>query len=165
MEEEAEAENQHLLSQDLSHPSAEGRQERLGLEVSRELQSCSPGKKQISFSDHRDVFHYPREDNYDGEEKEKEEEEDEDAEEEDEEEEEDVENEDEGTAVEEEEEADEDDPVMEAESLQFICVGGQNLEEEAEQDYDEESWSVHSDTDAAKEVEVSGLRMRNRRET
>lgn len=82
-----------------------------------------------------------------------------------EEEEEEVENEGEGTVIEEVEDADEDDPVMEAESLQFSCVGGSNLEEEAEQDYDEESWSTHADADTAKEVQVSGLRMRNRRET
>ncbi|XP_070766977.1 protein RIC-3 [Enoplosus armatus] len=157
-EEEEEAEKRLLLSLPSFQPAAERKQERLGLEVSKELQCLNGGKKQISFSDHRDVFHYPKEDTYEEEEEEKEDE---------------VEEEDEGTEVEEEEEeVYEDDPVMEAESLQFSCEGGPNPEEEAEED-DEEyllmsapvegDGSIHADV--PKEVGVSGLRMRNRRET
>nr|XP_046244184.1 protein RIC-3 [Scatophagus argus] len=158
-EEEVEAEKRHLLSLPSSQPAVEKKQEKIGLEVSKELQCYNGGKKQISFSDHRDVFHYPKEDNYEEEEEEKEDE---------------VEEEDEGTEAEEEEEeeADEDDPVMEAESLQFSCEGCSNPEEEAEQD-DEEyllmSAPVGGDAgipaEMPKEVGMSGLRMRNRRET
>lgn len=154
-EEEADAEKRHLLCLDSSQPAVEKKHERIGLEVSKELQSYNVGKKQISFSDHRDVFHYPKEETYEEEVEEKEDE---------------VEEEDEETEVEEEEEADEDDPVMEAESLQFSCEGGPNPEEEAEQN-DEESLSAPEDSDGdvhtevPKEVRVSGLRMRNRRET
>ncbi|XP_056237774.1 protein RIC-3 [Seriola aureovittata] len=155
-EEEEEAEKKQLLSPRLSRPAAEREQERLGLEVSRELQNG--GKKQISFSDRKDVFHYPKEETYEEEEGEEKEDE--------------VEEEDEGTEVEEEEEADEDDPVMEAESLLFSCEGGSNPEEEAEEDKGEYvlmSAMVEDDgclnADMPKEVGVSGLRMRNRRET
>lgn len=154
-EEEADAEKRHLLCLDSSQPAAERKHERIGLEVSKELQSYNVGKKQISFSDHRDVFHYPKEETYEEVEEEKGDE---------------VEEEDEETEVEEEEEADEDDPVMEAESLQFTCEGGPNPEEEAEQN-DEESLSAPEEgndgvhTEVPKEVRVSGLRMRNRRET
>lgn len=148
-EEEVEAEKRHLLSLNSSQPA--GKQERIGWEVNKELQCYNVGKKQISFSDHRDVFHYPKEDTYEEEEKEDE-----------------VEEEDEGTEVEEEEEADEDDPVMEAESLQFTCDGCTNSEEEAEQDNEplsagEGDGGIHAEM--PKEVRVSGLRMRNRRET
>ncbi|XP_044053525.1 protein RIC-3 isoform X2 [Siniperca chuatsi] len=157
IEEEEEAEKRLLLSLPSSQPTAERKPERLGLEVSKELQCHNGQKKQISFSDHRDVFHYPKEATYEEEEEEKEDE---------------VEEEDEGTEVEEEEEADEDDPVMEAESLQFGCEGCPNPEEEAEED-DEEyllmSAPVEGDgrihANMPKEVGVSGLRMRNRRET
>lgn len=152
-EEEADAEKRHLLCLDSSQPATERKHERIGLEVSKELQSYNVGKKQISFSDHRDVFHYPKEETYEEAEEEKEDE---------------VEEEDEETEVEEEEEADEDDPVMEAESLQFTCEGGPNPEEEAEQN-DELSAPEEGDdnvhTEVPKEVRVSGLRMRNRRET
>lgn len=148
-EEEVEAEKRHLLSLNSSQPA--GKQERIGWEVSKELQCYNVGKKQISFSDHRDVFHYPKEDTYEEEEKEDE-----------------VVEEDEGTEVEEEEEADEDDPVMEAESLQFTCEGCTNSEEEAEQENEplsagEGDGGIHAEM--PKEVRVSGLRMRNRRET
>uniref|UniRef100_A0A665W613 Uncharacterized protein n=1 Tax=Echeneis naucrates TaxID=173247 RepID=A0A665W613_ECHNA len=158
-EEEEEAEKKQLLSPHSPHLSAERQQERVGLEVSKELQYQNGGKKQISFSDHKDVFHYPKEDTCEDEGEEEEEKEDE-VEEED----------DEGTEVE-EEEADEDDPVMEAESLQFACEGGPNPEKEAEED--EEGYlfmsalvegDVGVNADMPK-VGVSGLRMRNRRET
>ncbi|XP_073319946.1 protein RIC-3 [Pagrus major] len=153
-DEEGIAEKRHLLSLLSAEPAVERKQERLGLEVSNELRCYIGGKKQISFSDHRDVFHYPKEEYYEEEEEEKEDE---------------VEEEDEGTEVEEEEEADEDDPVMEAESLQFSCEGGPNPEEEAEQESEEYllmSAPVEGDggiQDMPKET--SGLRMRNRRET
>lgn len=154
-EEEAEAEKRHLLHPPLSHPAPGRTPVRTGLEVKKELQ-CS-GKKQISFSDHRDVFHYPKEDTFEDGEENKDEE---------------VEEEDEETEVEEEEEADEDDPVMEAESLQFSCDGSSNPEEEVEEDTEgnflmsapaEGNSRIHAD--ASKDVGVSGLRMRNRRET
>ncbi|XP_037615235.1 protein RIC-3 [Sebastes umbrosus] len=151
-DEEEKAEKRQLLSLALSQPAEEQKQERLGLEVSKELQCLNGVKKQISFSDFKDVFHYPKEETYEEEEEEKEDE---------------VEEEDEGTEVEEEEEADEDDPVMEAESLLFSCVGCPNPEEEAEEDKEElmseEDGSIHADM--PKEVGASGLRMRNRRET
>ncbi|KAE8297008.1 Protein RIC-3 Resistant to inhibitor of cholinesterase 3 Precursor [Larimichthys crocea] len=154
-DEEEEAEKRHLLSL----PSPPVKRQRIGLEVSKELQCYNAGKKQISFSDHRDVFHYPKEGTYEDEEEEEVEEEE-------------VEEEDEATEGEEEEEADEDDPVMEAESLQFSCEGCPNLEEEAEQNNEEYllmsapvegDGGIHAET--PKEVGVSGLRMRNRRET
>lgn len=145
-EAEAEAERRHLLR--LNSSQSAGKQERIGLEVSKELQCYNVGKKQISFSDHRDVFHYPKEETYEEEE---------------------TEEEDEGTEVEEEEEADEDDPVVEAESLQFTCEGCPNSEEEAEQDNEESLSAGEGDggihAEMPKEVRVSGLRMRNRRET
>ncbi|KAG8001570.1 Rhombotin-1, partial [Nibea albiflora] len=150
-DEEEEAEKRHLLS---LAPSPPVKRQRIGLEVSKELQCYNGGKKQISFSDHRDVFHYPKEGTYEDEEEDE------------------VEEEDEATEGEEEEEADEDDPVMEAESLQFSCEGCPNPEEEAEQDNEEYllmsapvegDRGIHAET--PKEVGVSGLRMRNRRET
>ncbi|KAM7015777.1 protein RIC-3 [Tautogolabrus adspersus] len=156
--EEEEAEKRPLLYLSSPQRNVKTKQERIGLEVSKELHCHNAGKKQISFSDHRDVFHYPKEDAYDGEEEAEEEEEEE------------MEEEDEGPEVEEEEEeADEDDPVMEAESLQFSCEGCPNPEEEAE---DEElylltSGSVEGESSIHVNMptEVSGLRMRNRRET
>ncbi|XP_045888980.1 LOW QUALITY PROTEIN: protein RIC-3 [Micropterus dolomieu] len=153
-EEEEEAEKRLLLSLPLSQPAMDRKQERLGLEVSKELQCHNGGKKQISFCDHRDVFHYPKEDTCEEEGDEKEDE---------------VEEDDEGTEAEEEDEGDEDDPVMEAESLQFSCEGCPNPEEEAEEGDEEHlSMSVPAGGDGrivTKEVGVSGLRMRNRRET
>ncbi|XP_068597981.1 LOW QUALITY PROTEIN: protein RIC-3 [Brachionichthys hirsutus] len=142
-EEEAEAEKRHLL-QSLQ---PERKEERIGLEASKELR-YNGGKKQITFSDRRDVFRYPKEDTF------KEEEE-----------------EDESTELEEEEEADEYDPVMEAESLQFDCGSCINPEEEAEKDEERLFMSPLADdegdilSDTSKEVQSSGLRMRNRRET
>ncbi|XP_039652063.1 protein RIC-3 [Perca fluviatilis] len=156
-EEEEEAEKIQLLSLPSFQPAAERKQERLGLQLSKELQCLNGGKKQISFSDHEDVFRYPKECTYEEEEEEKQEE---------------VGEEDEGTEGEEEEEEDEDDPVMEAESLQFSCEGCPNPEEEAEEDKEEyllvsepveEDSPIHADM--PKEVGASGLRMRNRRET
>uniref|UniRef100_A0A3Q3KSR5 RIC3 acetylcholine receptor chaperone n=1 Tax=Labrus bergylta TaxID=56723 RepID=A0A3Q3KSR5_9LABR len=124
---EEEAEKRQLLCFPSPQRNVKTKQQRIGLEVSKELQCHNGGKKQISFSDHRDVFRYPKEDAFDGEEEEVEEEE---VEEEEVEEEDDegpeVEEEDEGPEVEEEEEADEDDPVMEAESLLFSCEGCPN---------------------------------------
>ncbi|KAK2853996.1 hypothetical protein Q5P01_006657 [Channa striata] len=154
-EEEVEEEKRQLLSPPSSQ--SETKHERVGLEVSKELQCHSGGKKQISFSEHKDVFHYPKQDAYEEDQEEREDEEEE---------------EDEETEVEEEEDADEDDPVMEAESLQFSCEGCSNPEEEAEEDKEEYllmSAAVeddsHTEAETPKEVVVSGLRMRNRRET
>lgn len=148
-EEEAEAEKRHLLS---VSPAQSGREERLGLELSTELQACSGGRKQISFSERRDVFHYPKEGAFQEEDQEG-----------------DGEDEDEGD---EEEEADEDDPLMEAESLRFSGDGCLNAEEEAGRDGQEvslpsEDGAAASDglTEAPRGVQASGLRMRNRRET
>lgn len=148
-EEEAEAEKRHLLCVSLAQSE---REERLGLEVSNELQAFSGGKKQISFSEHRDVFHYPKEDMCEEEDQEG-----------------DGEEEDEGDG---EEEADEDDPVIEAESLQFSGDGCLNAEEEAERDGQESLLTLEdggggSDVfaEAPTGVQASGLRMRNRRET
>lgn len=148
-EEEAEAEKRQLLS---VSSAQSGREERLGLEVSNELQAFSGGKKQISFSEHRDVFHYPKEDTYEEEDQEG-----------------DGEEEDEGDG---EEEADEDDPVIEAESLQFSGDGCLNAAEEAVRD-GQESLLMSEDGDGGSDlltetprgVQASGLRMRNRRET
>ncbi|XP_074523414.1 protein RIC-3 [Halichoeres trimaculatus] len=161
---EEEAEARQLLCLPSPQRSVERKQERLGLEVSRELHCNTGGKKQISFSDHRDVFRYPKEDAYEEEEEEKEEEEEE------EDEGTEVEEEDEGPEVEEEEDADEEDPVMEAESLLFSCEGGPNPAEEAEEDEEEyllTAGSVEGDSGIGADMprEVSGLRMRNRRET
>eukprot|EP00064_Thunnus_orientalis_P001000 superscaffoldBa00000061_g1001 len=65
-----------------------------------------------------------------------------------------------------------DDPVMEAENLLFSCEGGSNPEEEAEEEKEEYLLMAppvegegHIHADVPKEVGVSGLRMRNRRET
>eukprot|EP00066_Takifugu_rubripes_P019259 XP_011608525.1 PREDICTED: protein RIC-3-like [Takifugu rubripes] len=146
-EEEAEAEKRHLLS--VSSAQME-REERLGLEISNELQGFNGGKKQISFSEHTDVFHYPKEETYREEDQEG-----------------DGDEEDEG-----EEETDEDDPVIEAESLQFSRDGCLNPEEEAERAVQESLLTsedggggpdVH--TEVPRGVQASGLRMRNRRET
>lgn len=156
-DEEEEAEKRQLLRPPSSQPGPERTTTRIGLEVKKELQCNNSGKKQISFSEHKDVFHYPKEDTYEDGEEDKEDQ---------------MEEEDEDTEVEEEEEADEDDPVMEAESLQFSCDGSSNPEEEAEEDIEgnflmsanvEGEGRIHADT--PKEVRVSGLRMRNRRET
>lgn len=145
-EEEAEAEKRHLLS--VSSAQLE-REERLGLEISNELQAF---KKQINFSEHTDVFHYPKEETYQEEDQEG-----------------DGDEEDEGEG---EEETDEDDPVIEAESLQFSGDGCLNPEEEAERAVQESSLTsedggggpdVH--TEVPRGVQASGLRMRNRRET
>ncbi|XP_028428587.1 protein RIC-3 [Perca flavescens] len=156
-EEEIMARKLSIVKEEDEEPAAERKQERLGLQLSKELQCLNGGKKQISFSDHKDVFCYPKECTYEEEEEEKQEE---------------VGEEDEGTEGEEEEEEDEDDPVMEAESLQFSCEGCPNPEEEAEEDKEEyllvsepveEDSPIHADM--PKEVGASGLRMRNRRET
>ncbi|XP_036072716.1 protein RIC-3 [Oryzias melastigma] len=154
VEEEEEEEKKHLLPS--PQRTDETRQERLGLEVSKELQSYREGKKQITFSDQKRVFHYPKQD----------------TEEEEEEKEEDVEEEDEETEMEDEEEAEDDDPLMEAENLLFSCEEYSNPDEEAEEDIEEyllspeeeeEEAEIH--TEIPKEVGVSGLRMRNRRDT
>nr|XP_057945104.1 protein RIC-3 [Doryrhamphus excisus] len=155
-EEEAEAEKRLLLSPHVCQADSDPKQERLGLEVSNQLQCLDAGKKHISFNDHKDVFHYPKEDTYEEEEEVEKEE--------------DVDEEDDGTEVEEEEEEDEEDPVTEAESLQFSSAGCTNPEEEAEEELAEglftlvsvgSQMNVHIDS----LKEVSGLRMRNRRET
>ncbi|XP_034019202.1 protein RIC-3 [Thalassophryne amazonica] len=166
-EEEEEAEegdeeedtNEEEEIQELLAPSshAERTQEWVGLEVSRELQAQSGGKKQITFSEHKYIYHYPKEETLEEEEWiEKQEEEEDDEEENDDEEE-----------VEEQEEDDDDDPVMEAERLKFnaeICF---NPEAEAEDECVFPSLPAEGPlhSDISKQVEVSGLRMRNRRET
>ncbi|KAM6943243.1 protein RIC-3 [Xenentodon cancila] len=140
-------------------PGTKRKQERAGLEVSKELQHHSGAKKQIRFSAQRHVFRYPKEDTFEEEEEGKEAE----AEEE------------EGTEVEDEDDIDEDDdddedPLMEAESLQFSSEDPLNPIE-AEEDKEEcllQSASVQGEGRvhaASPEVGVSGLRMRNRRET
>ncbi|XP_017296278.1 protein RIC-3 [Kryptolebias marmoratus] len=148
-EEDDEEEKKQLLS---PSPPVERKQERVGLEVSRELQRHSGGRKQISFSDRKHVFHYPKEEMYEVEEKETEDETEED---------------DDGTVMEEEEE----DPLTEAESLQFSCEGSSNPEEDAEEETEEYLLMLapvgdegHLQADVPKEVGQSGLRMRNRRE-
>ncbi|XP_057710241.1 protein RIC-3-like isoform X2 [Corythoichthys intestinalis] len=159
-EEEAEAEKILLLapagSQDATYTTCE----RLGLQVLNELQGQREGGKHITFNDHRDIFHYPKEDTYSEEvEKEEDDEKEEDA------------DDDDGTEVEEvEEEADEDDPVTEAERLQFNSGECPNPEEEAEQEEAEYlSMLAYTESDSELQIdipkEVSGLRMRNRRET
>ncbi|XP_037103946.1 protein RIC-3 [Syngnathus acus] len=157
-EEEAEAEKRLLLVPLASQTATNTQHERLGLQVQNELQRHKGGRKHISFNDSRNVFHYPKEDTYE-EEMEKEEE-DEDA---------DV-DEDDGTEVEEdEEEADEEDPVTEAERLEFSSAGCPNPEEEAEQEEAESLPMIafaECDSNVHRDIpkEVSGLRMRNRRE-
>ncbi|KAM4743945.1 protein RIC-3 [Anableps anableps] len=156
-EEIAEAEKKQLLS---PAPPVIGRKhERLGFEVSKELQRHRGRKKQITFSEKNHVFHYPKEDTYAEEEEDDEEEIEDETEEEEE------------TEVEEEEEAADDDPLMEAESLQFNCAGSSNLEEQAEEVEEEylqtlapveDERQIHADV--PKEVRLNGLRMRNRRE-
>uniref|UniRef100_A0A3P9J5Q8 Uncharacterized protein n=1 Tax=Oryzias latipes TaxID=8090 RepID=A0A3P9J5Q8_ORYLA len=151
-EEQAEAEKKHLLPS--PKHTGEMRQERIGLEVSKELQSYREGKKQITFSDQKRVFHYPKQD----------------TEEEEDEKEEYVEEEDEETEVEDEDEAEDDDPLMEAESLLFSCAEYSNPDEDAEEDIEEYLLSTEEDeaeihADMPKEVGVSGLRMRSRRDT
>lgn len=148
-EEEEDAEKKQLLSP--ASPAVERKQERLGFEVSRELQQHeSVGKKQISFSDQKRVFHYPKEDTFEEEEEEREDE---------------TEEEDEGTEVEEEEEAD-DDPLTEAESLHFSCEGSANPEtEERLPALAAEEGEGHLQADGPKNIGQSGLRMRNRKQT
>ncbi|XP_011487669.2 protein RIC-3-like isoform X2 [Oryzias latipes] len=151
-EEQAEAEKKHLLPS--PKHTGEMKQERIGLEVSKELQSYREGKKQITFSDQKRVFHYPKQD----------------TEEEEDEKEEYVEEEDEETEVEDEDEAEDDDPLMEAESLLFSCAEYSNPDEDAEEDIEEYLLSTEEDeaeihADMPKEVGVSGLRMRSRRDT
>lgn len=145
MEEEAEVEKRN--------PAAEREGESCS-EVSKELQCLNGEKKQISFSEHKDVFHYPKEDAYEEHDQRD-----------------DVKEEDEGTETEVEEEADYDDPVIEAESLQFSCIGCPNPEEESDWDSEgpllvsEEAGSGCGIHEMPKEVQAWGLRMRNRRET
>ncbi|XP_051919612.1 protein RIC-3 [Hippocampus zosterae] len=167
-EEEAEAEKQLLLVPLTSQATTNTQCERLGLQVHNDLQGQKRGRKHISFNDHRNVFHYPKEDTFE-EEVEKEEEEEE-AEEEVEENEDDDVDEDNGTEIEEEEEADEEDPVTEAERLQFRCTECPNTEEEAEKEETEYLSMLvfaESDSNVIRDFpnEFSGLRMRNRRET
>nr|XP_046201704.1 protein RIC-3 isoform X3 [Oncorhynchus gorbuscha] len=142
--------------------------------------SPSRVKKQIRFSDHKDVFHYPKQDTvyeYRYEEVKEEEEEDEEEEDEkEEEEEEEVEEEKEEQVDETEEEVgDEEDPLMEAEALCFSCDVCSNPEAEAEEAMEEEEYillSQSEETDSFTPPDMAGelgigsfLRMRNRRET
>ncbi|KAJ0056630.1 hypothetical protein NL108_010583, partial [Boleophthalmus pectinirostris] len=132
-EEEEEEDASRCLLSPPSPMLASEKKEFLGLELSTELRSHSPGKK-ITFSDHRDVYRYPREDSCEEDRggQEQEEEEEEGKEEDEEEEEEESETEEVVTGVREEPgEVDEEDPVMEAESLQFSCEVGSNPEREA----------------------------------
>lgn len=152
-EEEAQAEKRNLLCILSSQPAAEREREKRCSEVSKELQCLTGEKKQISFSEHKDVFHYPKEDAYEEHDQR------------------DVKEEDGGTEAEAEEEADYEDPVIEAESLQFSCIGCPNPEEESEWDSEgpllvsEEAGSGCGIHEMPKEVQAWGLRMRNRRET
>lgn len=155
-DEEEDEEKKQLLSP--ASPAVERKQERLGFEVSRELQQLqSAGKKQISFSDQKRVFHYPKEDTFEEEEEEERADE--------------TEEDDEGTEVEEEEEA-EDDPLTEAESLQFSCEGSSNPEEGAEEETEECLLTLAAvegegllHADGPKNIGQSGLRMRTRKQT
>ncbi|XP_072321778.1 protein RIC-3 isoform X2 [Eucyclogobius newberryi] len=167
-EEEVEEEDEDERSSLLSPPSpmlTSEKKEFLGLEMSTELRSHSPGKK-ITFSDHRDVFRYPREDACE-EDKGQEEEPEEEEEEEDE-----SEPEEEVPEAGEEPEADEEDPVTEAESLLFSCDVWTNPEREAEEETGGALTGAGEDLVPAKDHvpesehwAVSGLRMRNRRDT
>ncbi|XP_038861141.1 protein RIC-3-like isoform X4 [Salvelinus namaycush] len=144
----------------------------------KEEKGSSPSrvKKQIRFSDHKDVFHYPKQDTvyeyrYEEVKEEKEEEDEEEEEEEVEEEKEEEEQVDET----EEEVADEEDPLMEAEALSFSCDVCSNPEAEAEEEMEEEEYillSQSEETDSFTPPDMAGelgigsfLRMRNRRET
>ncbi|XP_029577021.1 protein RIC-3 isoform X3 [Salmo trutta] len=134
-------------------------------------------KKQIRFSDHKDVFHYPKQDTvyeYRYEEVKEEEEEEEEKEEEDEEGEEEEEEEEQVDETE-EEVGDEEDPLMEAEALSFSCDVCSNPEAEAEEEMEEAEYillSQSEETDSFTPPDMAGklgigsfLRMRNRRET
>lgn len=153
-DEDEEGEEKPLLSP--RQPGTEPKQERVGLEVSKELQHHSGERKQIRFSAQKHVFHYPKEDTFEEEEEESDNV---------------VEEEDVGTEGEEEEaDDDDDDPLMEAESLLFSCEGSSNPEaEQGQEEYLLTSapaeGEVYIHADVPKEVGVSGLRMRNRRET
>lgn len=117
--------------------------------------SPSRVKKQIRFSDHKDVFHYPKQDTvyeYRYEEEEQEEEEEQ--------------------VDETEEVVGDEDPLMEAEALSFSCdiCSNPEAEEEMEEEYILLSQSEETDSftppDMAGKLGVgSFLRMRNRRET
>ncbi|XP_028979912.2 protein RIC-3 isoform X3 [Esox lucius] len=125
-------------------------------------------KKQIRFSDHKDVFHYPKQDAVseyryeevrEGEAEEEEEE---------------LVDETERETEEEEELGDDEDPVMEAEALSFNCDVCSNPEADAEGEMEEEYLllSQSEETDGFTRPDMSGelgmgnfLRMRNRRET
>ncbi|XP_071257393.1 protein RIC-3 isoform X2 [Salvelinus alpinus] len=151
----------------------------------KEEKGSSPSrvKKQIRFSDHKDVFHYPKQDTvyeyrYEEVKEEREEEDEEEEEEEVEEEEEEVEEEkeeEEQVDETEEEVADEEDPLMEAEALSFSCDVCSNPEAEAEEEMEEEEYillSQSEETDSFTPPDMAGelgigsfLRMRNRRET
>ncbi|XP_020794633.2 protein RIC-3 [Boleophthalmus pectinirostris] len=174
-EEEEEEDASRCLLSPPSPMLASEKKEFLGLELSTELRSHSPGKK-ITFSDHRDVYRYPREDSCEEDRggQEQEEEEEEGKEEDEEEEEEESETEEVVTGVREEPgEVDEEDPVMEAESLQFSCEVGSNPEREAEEtggtltEVGEDSAPPEGPVPEQQPEHwaVSGLRMRNRRDT
>ncbi|XP_071015146.1 protein RIC-3 isoform X3 [Oncorhynchus clarkii lewisi] len=142
--------------------------------------SPSRVKKQIRFSDHKDVFHYPKQDTvyeyrYEEVKEEEKEEEDEDEKEEEEEVEEEKEEEEEQVDNTEEEVGDEEDPLMEAEALRFSCDVCSNPEAEAEEVMEEEEYillSQSEETDSFTPPDMAGelgigsfLRIRNRRET
>lgn len=159
-EEIEEAETKQLLSP--APPVVRKKPEKVGFEVSKELQLLlhRGGKKQITFSEKKHVFHYPKENTYDDEEEEEEKQMEDEIEEE------------EGTEAEEEEESDDDDdPLMEAESLQFSYEVSSNPEEQAEEVEEEylltlapveNKIQIHANV--PKEVGQNCLRMRNRRE-
>ncbi|KAJ3593403.1 hypothetical protein NHX12_005738 [Muraenolepis orangiensis] len=187
-EEEEVAEKRHLLSSPLRLPAQEGGGQRLGMEVSEEIHRREPGRKHISFSDHRDVFRYPREDHNSVEEDDEENtgvelemegygegyEDWEEEEEEDEEEGEDDSHVRGGAG--EEGDTDEEDPVVEAESLSFSHEESIDPEAEAEEQQSGEyfQWMLEDPLEAEQLVQpdpslepgITGLTgLRNRRTT
>ncbi|XP_014031482.1 protein RIC-3 isoform X2 [Salmo salar] len=167
-EEEDDVEEEEEELQLWLPPPPEGELEEKGSSPSRV-------KKQIRFSDHKDVFHYPKQDTvYEYRYEEVKEEEEEEKEEEDEEGEEEEEEEEQVDETE-EEVGDEEDPLMEAEALSFSCDVCSNPEAEAEEEMEEEEYillSQSEETDSFTPPDMAGklgvgsfLRMRNRRET
>ncbi|XP_062327930.1 protein RIC-3 [Osmerus eperlanus] len=128
-----------------------GRGQRLEVAVGRELWPSPKAKKQISFNEHKDVFQYPKERFYEGQEEEEDDEE-------------------------EEEDEEEEDPLIEAESLLLDYDVCRNPEAEAEEEVDEEECLLLSlpppprggsptPSVLMRDLATSGVRMRNRRET
>lgn len=147
-EEEDDVEEEEEELQLWLPPPPEGELEEKGSSPSRV-------KKQIRFSDHKDVFHYPKQDTvyeYRYEEEEQEEEEEQ--------------------VDETEEVVGDEDPLMEAEALSFSCDICSNPEAEEEMEEEYILLSQSEETDSFTPPVMSGelgigsfLRMRNRRET